>query len=165
MACCTNSSDAHVFCQEGSPKAGGTFKRSDGPDCVERPLAATGAPPCHPVHLAVPRTHVAVVNVEDVHFGSRLNFLYSGPVPATASCAELKGRPWGVAPPGALVMAGERAQHFSAQGSRSTPMGVTEGSQFSTPPRLGLGALWSPSNGIRAELGAGGGGRGACGAD
>lgn len=98
-----------------------------------------------------PPTHVAVVNVEDVHFGRRLDFLDSGPVPAMASGAELKGQPRGVNLPGAPVMAGERAQPFPVQGSESTPVGVRgQGSDS-------MGALWSPFNGIRAQLGAEGG--------
>ena len=40
-----------------------------------------------------PHTHVAVVDVEDVYFGRRLDFLHSGTVPAMASRAELKGHP------------------------------------------------------------------------
>lgn len=118
-----------LFCQEGSPKVGGPFKRSDGPDPAATVSNGPGShwgPPCHLVHLTVPCTHVAVVNVEDVNFGSRLNFLYSGPVPAMASRAELKGQPWGVAapgsrPPGALATAGERAQHFSPRAPGAHP--------------------------------------------
>lgn len=48
--------------------------------------------PCLLAHPLVPHTHVAVVNVEDVDFGRRLDFLYSGAVPAMASRAELKGQ-------------------------------------------------------------------------
>lgn len=46
-----------------------------------------------PPNTLVPNTHIAVVNVEDMYFGRRLYFLYSGTVPAMASWAELKRQP------------------------------------------------------------------------
>lgn len=46
-----------------------------------------------PPNTLVPNTHIAVVNVEDMYFGRRLDFLYSGTVPAMASWAELKRQP------------------------------------------------------------------------
>jgi hypothetical protein len=51
----------------------------------------------------VPSTHVAIVDVEDVHFGRRFDFLYTGTVPAMVSWAELKGQPGGPNLPGALT--------------------------------------------------------------
>lgn len=78
-----------------------------------------------------PLTHVAVVNVEDVHFGSRLDFLDSGPVPAMASWAELKEQPRGVNLPGALVMGG----HCTSlpRGQRAHPWVTADRAQ--TPSR------------------------------
>lgn len=47
--------------------------------------------PCLLIHLPVSHTHIAIVNVEDVHSGGRLDFLHSGAVPAMALWEELKG--------------------------------------------------------------------------
>lgn len=67
-------------------KLRGTLERSDGFDSGAAVFDS-------PSNTLVPNTHVAVVNVEDMYFGRRLDFLYSGTVPAMASWAELKRQP------------------------------------------------------------------------
>jgi hypothetical protein len=45
--------------------------------------------PALPVFHPGPSTHVAVVDVEDMHFGRGLHLFYPGAVPAMASRLEL----------------------------------------------------------------------------
>lgn len=69
------------------PKAQRALREGRWPWPGGRPWGPSLAYPPRPA----PPTHVAVVNVEDVHFGRRLDFFHSGPVPAMALWAELKG--------------------------------------------------------------------------
>lgn len=107
----------------------------------------------------VPHTHVAIVDVEDMYFGRRLDFLYAGTVPAKTLQAELTGPASRVRPPWSLREGRAASIAFPCSGLGVNTRGCHGQYSDQTPPKPMLGVLWPSPQKIRAELGAEGGSR------